>query len=122
MELISETYKDEIRNNIILNTTKNKLRKKFYCPEAIQMYMDVISVFIGYLIYYFIKFGSGWFYNINEPDSIFWIIIPEFFYLTFWLIVFWFTGLYKNWYVRSPFVELFTTKRIVFFVSFVFLI
>lgn len=39
-----------------------------------------------------------------------------------WMVVFWFSGLYRNYYVRSPFEEAFTILRVVFIASLLFFI
>jgi exopolysaccharide biosynthesis polyprenyl glycosylphosphotransferase len=38
--------------------------------------------------------------------------------LSYWILFFWFSGLYKNWYIRSPFDEFFTVLKVTFFGSF----
>ncbi len=39
--------------------------------------------------------------------------------MAYWLLLFWFSGLYKNWYIRSPFDELFTVIRTTFIGAFI---
>ena len=116
MEITKEVYIDEIGKNVALNTSKKKLRKKFYCPEAVQLYLDICSLIIGYILYFLVKFESGWFYNPSKGDFTY-RAIAMLVLLTYWLIIFWFSGLMKNWYIRSPFDELFNLIRITFFGS-----
>lgn len=98
------------------NNKYQSLVSKFYSPQAIQLYVDIIALIVGYLIYYIIKFETGWFYNVITPHIGF-IIIPMFILLGYWLLLFWVTGLYRNWYIRSPFDEFFSVLRVLFFGS-----
>lgn len=94
-----------------------KLKQRFYKPEALQLYSDIISMIVGYFIYYFVKYETGLFYNAVTPDLSL-IFMPLTVLLIFWLIVFWFSGMFKNWYLRSPFDEVFTVIRVTFIGSF----
>ncbi len=83
-----------------------------------QLMADILSVIISFSLQYYIRFHSSWFGN---PIR----FIPEVFFLAlilllvYWIAFFWFSGLYKNWYVRSPFDEFFTILRVTFFGSFI---
>ena len=100
------------------NGLNNDLMNKFLSPQFIQFYFDFISLILGYLIYFWIKFESDFFYNPVKPD-LFQTFIPMVIIIVSWLTIFWFSGLYKNWYVRSPFDEFFSVLRITFFGSFI---
>lgn len=89
---------------------------KFYSPQAIQLYIDIVALIIGYMIYYTVKYETGWFYNVITPH-IWFVIIPLFVLLGYWILLFWVTGLYRNWYIRSPFDEFFSVIRVLFFGS-----
>ena len=97
---------------------KRKVSKKFLSPQAIQLYFDILSVTAAYSVYYFIKYISGWFYNVVEPSFLLYFV-PLLALLIYWLFLFWFNGLYRDWYVRSPFDEFFTILRVTLFGSFV---
>lgn len=94
---------------------RDLLISKFLSPQATQFYADILMLIIGYILYYYIKFETGWFYNVVSPD----LFIPMIILLLYWMILFWLSGLYKNWYVRSPFDEFFLILRVTFFGSFI---
>jgi len=83
-----------------------------------QLMADILSVIISFSLQYYIRFHSSLFGN---PIR----FVPEVFFLAlillliYWVAFFWFSGLYKNWYVRSPFDEFFTILRVTFFGSFI---
>ncbi len=96
-------------------SSRDLLIRKFLSPQATQFYADILMLIVGYVAYYYIKFGTGWFYSVANPD----LLIPMVILLVYWLILFWFSGLYKNWYIRSPFDEFFLVLRVTFFGSFI---
>ncbi len=87
-------------------------------PHFFQLIADIFSVFLSYSIQYYLRFQSGLF---GSPID---FTFFEFFaaglvLLFYWISVFWFSGLYKNWYVRSAFDEFFTVFRVTFIGSLV---
>ncbi len=94
------------------------MMNKFLSPQAIQLYFDALSIIVAYIIYFLVKYYSGWFYNVVEPGFLF-FIIPLFVLLFYWILLFWINGLYRDWYVHSPFNEFFTILRVTFFGSFI---
>jgi len=95
----------------------NSIRTRF-SPPFLQMIADIFSVILSFSLQYYFRFHSGWF----GPPAEF---VPEVFIfaclilLGYWMLFFWFSGLYKNWYIRSPFDEFFTVLRVTFFGSFI---
>jgi exopolysaccharide biosynthesis polyprenyl glycosylphosphotransferase len=95
-----------------------KMINRFLSPQAIQLYFDVFSIIVAYVLYFLFKYYSGWFYNVVEPEySLF--FVPLLVLLFYWLLLFWVNGLYRDWYVHSPFDEFFTILRVTFFGSFI---
>lgn len=97
-----------------------KLKKSALIPKispiALQFISDLAMFMLGYLIQYYIRFESG---LITVPRQ---ITTIEFFrsgivIITYWLIIFWTMGMYKNWFYKSPFEELFAIIRYLFFSS-----
>lgn len=100
-----------------MNNVVNNIRTRF-SPPMMQLLADILSVIISFSLQYYIRFHSSWFGN---PIK----FVPEVFFLAllllliYWITFFWFSGLYKNWYVRSPFDEFFTILKVTFFGSFI---
>lgn len=70
---------------------------------------DIIFVNLSWSIYYYIRIESGWIIFTNPPS--FWApMLLVFFY---WLILFYISGLYRHWFVRSRFDEFTTIFRTV---------
>lgn len=91
---------------------------KFLSPQAIQLYFDICLIIISYFLYYFIKYETGWFYNIVTPTFLF-FILPLIVLQLYWLMMLWLNGMYRDWYIRSPFEEMFSMIRVTFFGSFI---
>jgi exopolysaccharide biosynthesis polyprenyl glycosylphosphotransferase len=94
------------------------MMNRFLAPQAIQLYFDALFITLAYVIYFLIKYYSGWFYNVVEPEYTF-FFVPLIVLLFYWLLLFWINGLYRDWYVHSPFDEFFTVLRVTFFGSFI---
>ena len=91
---------------------KNLSRKSF--PVFFQFIADISAISITFLIHYLLVFKSGQIYKLGSPDLLV-MIIGLIFTNTYWLLLFYFTGLYKNWYERSPFEEFFQLLKVSFF-------
>ena len=116
MSKIATVSIDEIQKVKKERTTKvyqNSLLAVLSAP-ALQLIADISTIFLSWMFYYYIKVETGLFDTLIERFEIF----PAFVMLVYWLILFWFSGLYKNWHIRSPFDELFTVIRVTFFGSF----
>ena len=84
--------------------------KSKYSPQIIQLIADIFSITISYIVQFYIRFESGWFESTIQYRFID-FLAPLIALLIYWLFLFWLTGLYKNWYVRSPFDEVFTVLK-----------
>ncbi|NLO18330.1 MAG: sugar transferase [Ignavibacteria bacterium] len=84
--------------------------KSKYSPQIIQLIADIFSITISYVVQFYIRFESGWFESTIQYRFID-FLAPLIALLIYWLFLFWLTGLYKNWYVRSPFDEVFTVLK-----------
>ncbi|ROL60838.1 sugar transferase [Bacteroidetes/Chlorobi group bacterium ChocPot_Mid] len=99
-----------------MNNVVNSIRTRF-SPQMMQLMADILSVIISFSLQYYIRFHSSWYGNpIRFVPEVFFLALLLF--LVYWIAFFWFSGLYKNWYVRSPFDEFFTILRVTFFGSF----
>ncbi len=68
---------------------------------------DIIFVNLSWSIYYYIRIESGWIQFTNPPS----FLAPMILVFSYWLIFFYFFGLYKHWFVRSRFDEFTTLFR-----------
>jgi exopolysaccharide biosynthesis polyprenyl glycosylphosphotransferase len=66
------------------------------------LFLDGLTLSLAWTAYYWFRIKSGWVYYVMEPD--FWI--PMIAIGIFWLIVFFFFGLYKSWYAKSRLDEI----------------
>ncbi|MBX3044082.1 MAG: sugar transferase [Candidatus Kapabacteria bacterium] len=85
--------------------------KSRHSQALIQSIFDVAAIIISYLFYYYIRFESGIYYTLVKPGIIE-ILMGTSIFLIFWLIVFFFSGMYKNWYERSPFDEIWAVMKV----------
>ncbi len=95
------------------------LREKlqYSSPILFEIAFDIVAITISYIIHYYIRFESGLFDTDIHPsfgDA----FITGTIILLYWLIAFFFAGLYRNWFVRSPFDEFFAVIKTSFFFNF----
>ncbi len=100
------------------NAVRRSILKIVYSsPSIFQIISDCIGFAGSFFLYFIIAFSSGLF-DVSVKNS-FWdveIFAPVVTVVSaYWLLIFWFGGLYKNWLVRSPFEEFFTILRYTFF-------
>ncbi|MCE1165004.1 MAG: hypothetical protein LWX07_06355 [Bacteroidetes bacterium] len=76
---------------------------------------DIIFVNLAWSLYYIVRVESGWIQFTNPPS----FIMPMIIIFLYWVIVFYFFGLYKHWFVRSRFEEFVTIFRAVSFGCFI---
>lgn len=88
-----------------------KFRGK-YSQIAIQLAADVIAIILSYFVQFYVRFGSELMSSGAKPDFTL-FMMSAIVVLLYWLILFFFSGLYKNWYERSPFDELFSAFRVI---------
>lgn len=96
---------------------KFKEKLKYNSPIFFELAFDVIAITFSYVIHYYIRFGSGLFESDLHP-SLTDAFITGLILLAYWLIAFFFAGLYRNWFVRSPFDEFFAVIKTSFFFTF----
>ena len=84
-------------------------------PAIFQLFGDAIAIGLALPVFIQLGFFTG-FYSISFPlydesilNSIFLSILPA--TILYWICMFWLAGLYRNWFVRSPFTEVFTVIR-----------
>ena len=63
--------------------------------------IDLLAFSIAWIIYYWFRIQSGWLSYTMEPE--FWA--PMVAICVYWLVVFFFFGLYRSWYAKSRFDE-----------------
>lgn len=88
--------------------------RNMFTQTMIQILFDFFAISGAYLLQYYVRFVSGW-----VPVS----LIPDFtasavtgiVMLVYWFLLFFFSGMYKNWHIRSPFEEIFSIVKIIFF-------
>ncbi len=95
-------FKDVLNNQI---ESKNKKLKSKHWRTLMQLASDTLTFFLSFGFLFYIRFESGFVSTQIRPGYL------EYFLGTviltfFWIMVFFFYGLYKNWYERSPFDEL----------------
>ncbi|MFA5512744.1 MAG: hypothetical protein WC313_09850, partial [Candidatus Kapaibacterium sp.] len=83
---------------------KSKI-KSGHSQILIQLLFDVVAIFSAYLLIYFIRFEST-LISVTVKPGIAELMLGAFVFESFWLVLFYFSGMYKNWYERSPFNEM----------------
>ncbi len=73
--------------------------------------VDVLMFFFSWALYYLIRVESGLFQYYVKPE----FLLPMFVITAYWLILFWFFGLYQSWYAKSRLDELITIFKAVTF-------
>lgn len=96
-----------------IHTSGYRNYNRLFPPSLFQLSADFIAFALVFLLYYMIRFTTGWFLFTIEPDASVNVLALATLSL-YWFLLFWFSGLYKNWYIRSPFDEFFTVVRISF--------
>ena len=84
----------------------------------LQLIADIIAVWLGFAIQLYLRFFSGLIDTIAEPTFIDYIS-GSFLMTFFWLTIFLLFGMYKEWYVRSPFSEFYSIIKISLFGCFI---
>lgn len=86
------------------NIRNQGMIKSQHWRTIIQLTSDSIAIITGYLLFFWIRFESGIYFVAVKPGTLE-IGIGLVFFLAFWLMMFFFSGMFKNWYERSPFEE-----------------
>lgn len=77
----------------------------------LQVISDITSIILSYFTYYIFRFELG-FFSSNIKPGLTEFTLGVFIFLIFWLILFFLAGLYKNWYERSPFDEMWAVIKV----------
>lgn len=72
---------------------------------------DTLAFSASYMFQYYLRFKSGLVQSTIVPDYTA-IILTGTVMVIYWLLMFFFSGMYKNWHLRSPFEELFAVWRV----------
>lgn len=111
---------NKIVNGLPEDTTSIKvgnILSKLSSP-LLQLFSDVIAILATFTIQYYLRFESGLIESSVEFNfTVF--ITSAIIFLIAWVTFFFFAGMYKNWYLRSPFDELFSIIRVVFTGTFI---
>jgi exopolysaccharide biosynthesis polyprenyl glycosylphosphotransferase len=75
--------------------------------------LDLLTINIAWAAYYWFRVRSGWLSYVTEPD--FWL--PMVAVCVYWLLIFFFFGLYRSWYAKSRLDELATLFKATVFGS-----
>lgn len=106
----------DTKSNIVINGNKTVNAPVSYSNSRhsqimIQVVADVIAIVLSYAMFFIIRFESGLFKSAIKPGMIEFAFAAMFF-VFFWITVYFFTGLYKNWYERSPFDEIWSVFKV----------
>lgn len=87
--------------------------KSYYSQILIQLLFDVVAIIISFLGQYFFRFETGIFSS-PAKGTIAEISLAMIVFVLYWITVYFFSGMYKNWYERSPFDEIFSVAKVNF--------
>ena len=80
-------------------------------PRMMQMYMDVVAFMLSFTLYQVLRYlllPDLKVYSMQDH------LVVGLVSTAYWSIVFWLGGLYRDYYVRSPFEEFFAAVRLTF--------
>ena len=79
--------------------------------------VDLVFVNLTWLVYYYIRIESGLFEYAVKPE----LLMPMLVIDVYWIVLFWFFGLYQSWYAKSRLDEIIAVaKAITFGTAFLF--
>lgn len=77
---------------------------------------DIVAINIAYFVAFWLRYKSNIFPLAFDPAlDLYTHIVPSLIVSVLWIILFFFTGLYRDWYKESRLDELFVVARTVFF-------
>jgi exopolysaccharide biosynthesis polyprenyl glycosylphosphotransferase len=85
------------------------LIRKLGAPVMMQVAFDIVAVSLSFVLFYFVKLTSLQAHPLVPTAEFFFTVLVS--NIVFWLTVYWLAGLYKNWYIRSPFDEAWTVVK-----------
>ncbi|MGD1045878.1 MAG: sugar transferase [Bacteroidota bacterium] len=74
----------------------------------VTLLIDILTINLAYLAYYYFRVRSGWIPYSIEPD----LLLPMVFVCVYWLVWFGIFGLYHSWYEQSRIDEILTILRV----------
>ena len=83
---------------------------------------DFIAINAAWVLYYWLRFYSGWFAKATSEFDLPHVVEGSLFVFMFWMVAFIFFGLYRSWYVRPIFDELVTVIKTFAFGTLAFMI
>lgn len=106
-------------------SAQGEMHKGLHVPRSPRWYQiafDLLSFCVSFIVYYGLRFFSGLFETstsaftqpLMSDERTALIVAAVIALYGYWALLFWFGGLYEDWYVRSPFDEFFTIIRITF--------
>ncbi|MGQ9818741.1 MAG: sugar transferase [Candidatus Kapaibacteriales bacterium] len=88
--------------NIFLKKVKNNFQKN--SPIYFELFFDVVAIFISFVIHYHLIFNSGLFIQDLKPSFLD-FLLAGILLVFYWLFIFFIAGMYRDWFLRSPFDE-----------------
>lgn len=85
------------------------LLRQLGTPTVFQVLADIVAVSLSFILFYFLKLNSTQAHPLVPTAEFFFTVLVA--SIVFWCTVFWLAGLYKNWYIRSPFDETWTIVK-----------
>lgn len=77
------------------------------------VFTDALTICVAWSLYYVFRVRSGWVVYTAEPE----FLLPMLIICAFWLLTFFFAGMYRSWYRRSRVDEFFGVVKAVSFGS-----
>ena len=99
----------------------NKLMNSRNSQIIFQFIADTLAIWVGFAIQIYFRFFSGLITITAKPDLTDYITGSIMMSL-YWYVIFFITGMYRNWHLRSPFDELFAIVRTSFIGSLIILL
>ncbi len=87
-------------------------------PIFFELVFDILAFIVSYIIHYYLRFESGLFESDIHPSFLD-VVITGLILTIYWLLAFFFNGLYRNWLVRSSFEESYAVIKTTFFFNFI---
>jgi exopolysaccharide biosynthesis polyprenyl glycosylphosphotransferase len=69
--------------------------------------VDAFTINLAWTLYYLFRVKSGWIAYVTEPDY----LMPMLVICAFWMLLYFFSGLYRSWYAGSRFDEFISIFR-----------
>ncbi len=70
--------------------------------KILLLIVDFVAINLAGLVYFYFRVETGWFNLISQPE----LVLPLLVIYFYWLILFFFVGMYRTWFASSRFDEL----------------